>query len=105
MKDKNVVAKLIREIVKRYSPVKVIIFGSHAWGKPSKDSDLDIFIVKDTRKTLNKRFAEVQKLLHGLHGSLPIQPLVLTPLEVQKRLELGDPFILKILKEGRQVYG
>ncbi len=105
MKNQSVIAKLMRILVKKYSPEKVIIFGSHAWGSPSRDSDLDIFIVKETRKTLSKRFVEVQKILHGLHGALPIEPLVLTPREVEKRIQLGDPFILKILNEGRQVYG
>lgn len=105
MKNQGVITKLIRAIVKGYSQEKIIIFGSHAWGNPSKDSDLDLFIVKDTKKKLSERFVEVQELLQGLYGGLPIEPLVLTPSEVEKRLELRDPFILKILKEGGQVYG
>ncbi|MDP3742360.1 MAG: nucleotidyltransferase domain-containing protein, partial [Candidatus Micrarchaeota archaeon] len=97
MKNQGVIRKLIRILVKKYSPEKVIIFGSHAWGKPSRDSDIDIFIVKETRKKLSERFVEVQKLLHGFHSSIPVEPLVLTPREVEKRVELRDPFILKIL--------
>jgi len=37
-----------REIVKWLRPLnpdKVILFGSYAWGKPSKNSDIDLYIV------------------------------------------------------------
>ena len=50
MKGKDIVRELIDALVEKYSPKKVILFGSYAWGKPSKDSDIDLFIVKDTRK-------------------------------------------------------
>ncbi len=105
MKTSGLIEKIAKIIVEKYSPIKVIVFGSHAWGKPTKDSDIDFLIVKETGKTQRRRFTEVQKLLHGFHGTTPVEPLVLTPKEVEKRIKLEDPFILKILKEGRKVYG
>ncbi len=103
---KNIIlSKLTGALIKRYSPERIIIFGSYAWGKPTKHSDIDIFIVKNTKKKPIERFAEVQKLLYGLHESIPIEPLVLTPEELNKRLALQDPFILRILKEGKTLYG
>ena len=102
---KEVIAVLIETLAKSYSPQKIILFGSHAWGKPTSDSDIDIFIIKDTEKKQRERFSEVQKILHGLHGSIPVEPLVLTPTELERRKRLQDPFILRILKEGRVLYG
>lgn len=28
-------------------PEKIILFGSYAWGEPTEDSDIDIFLLKD----------------------------------------------------------
>ncbi len=105
MKKKDMFGQLIDVLVEMYSPKKVILFGSRAWGKPTKDSDIDIFIVKDTKKKPNERFCEVQKLLHGMHKTIPIEPLVMTPKELEKRIRLEDPFILRILNKGKVLYG
>ena len=38
------------EIVKRLKPLKpdkVILFGSYAYGNPTEDSDIDLFLIKD----------------------------------------------------------
>lgn len=40
------IKKVAQKIAKEYSPEKIILFGSYAWGKPHKDSDIDLFIVK-----------------------------------------------------------
>lgn len=102
---KDVLKTLIKALVKKYSPLKIILFGSHAWGKPTSDSDIDLFIVKKTDKKPSERFSEVQRVLHGLHKATPVEPLVVTPKELEKRISLQDPFILRILKEGKILYG
>lgn len=101
----DIVSKAVRVLIKKYAPSKVILFGSYAWGRPTKDSDIDLFIVKNTRKRPSERFVEVQKMLYGSHGTIPVEPLVLTPKELENRVQKGDPFILRILREGKQLYG
>lgn len=47
------IKKIEKEIVERLiplSPEKIILFGSYAYGKPTEDSDIDLFLVKDTEK-------------------------------------------------------
>ncbi len=105
MKMSNVISAVVNKLITTYSPQKVIVFGSYAWGTPQRDSDIDICIIKNTRKKPVERFIEVQKLTYGLHGLIPLEPLVLTPKELKKRIQLGDPFVLRILKEGKTVYG
>ncbi len=34
-----------RRIVKAIRPEKIILFGSHAWGRPEEGSDIDLFVV------------------------------------------------------------
>ncbi|MBE0638215.1 MAG: nucleotidyltransferase domain-containing protein, partial [Bacteroidales bacterium] len=38
----------VRKIASGYDPEKIILFGSYASGTASDDSDIDIFVVKDT---------------------------------------------------------
>ena len=39
--------KIIQRIREAVNPVKIVLFGSYAYGNPSKDSDLDILVVVD----------------------------------------------------------
>lgn len=95
------IEKLIEKIVKEYKPEKIYLFGSYAWGEPDKDSDVDIFIIKDTKKDRLERQLEVRRLIKG---KLPVDILVYTPEEVEKRLEMRDFFIEDILSKGKSVY-
>lgn len=97
--------KQFAEIVNRlkpYRPQKVILFGSYAWGRPSKESDVDLFIIKPTPEPRHLRSTTVERLLYK--APLPIDVLVFTPSEVQKRLRLGDFFVKRIIKNGKILY-
>jgi predicted nucleotidyltransferase len=37
----------IVQALRPFNPEKVILFGSFAYGSPQKDSDIDIFVIKD----------------------------------------------------------
>ena len=93
----------IREkIVKGINPEKIILFGSYAWGKPTKDSDVDLFIVKDSEERRIDRAREVRKVILG--SGVAVDILVYTPKEVEKRVSMEDPFIMNILNKGKLLY-
>ncbi|MEK7658033.1 MAG: nucleotidyltransferase domain-containing protein [Patescibacteria group bacterium] len=46
--NKEKIQEITNKIVKEYNPRKIILFGSYAWGKPTEDSDVDLFIIKDS---------------------------------------------------------
>jgi len=96
------VLKIKNQIVENFKPEKIIIFGSYAWGKPGKDSDLDLFIIKKSKKRRIDRAREVRKIIFGSEIATDI--LVYTPKEVKERNEIGDPFIERILEEGKIIY-
>ncbi len=37
------IKNITKQIVKKYKPEKIILYGSFAYGKPHKDSDVDFF--------------------------------------------------------------
>ncbi len=46
LKIQQKIREIVNKIVKEFQTEKIILFGSYAWGKPHKDSDLDFFIIK-----------------------------------------------------------
>jgi predicted nucleotidyltransferase len=108
VKDKRIkemITRMVEKIKREYQPEKIILFGSYAWGKPTKDSDVDLFIVKETQERHIDRSVRVAEILDEESWILAIEPWVYTPTEVSQRLKIGDPFIKKIIKKGKVLYG
>lgn len=96
---------MVRKLVSEYHPLKVILFGSYGWGIPVPDSDIDLFIIKDTKSDPLDRCRTIRHILTGTHQSIPLDALVYTPQEVEERLASGDQFIEQIIKKGKVLYG
>lgn len=105
MNKKELIERITEKIKEQYKPEKIILFGSLAWGKPSKDSDIDLFIVKRTKLKIRQRAIKVRKILREENVLTAIDILVYTPEEISERLKLGDSFISKILRKGKVLYG
>ncbi len=90
----------ILEQVKKYEPEKVILFGSYASGKQHKDSDIDLIIIKNTKKPFHDRLIEVRRLIDT---TTPVDLLVFTPAEYDKH-KRTNPFIAEIAETGRIIY-
>lgn len=108
MTKNKAIRKIIKQITEKikneYTPEKIILFGSYAYGEPSSDSDLDLFIIKETNKERRERFVEVKKLVYDPKRKVIFSPLVYTTAEVEERLSLGDEFIKEILEKGEEIY-
>lgn len=94
--------EITRKIVEGLKPEKIILFGSYAWGEPNPDSDVDLFIVKDTEKKRIERGIEIERILWK--SGIPVDALVYTPQEVERRLSIEDGFIQNIFLEGKVLY-
>ncbi len=88
--------------LKKYNPEKIILFGSYAWGKPTASSDVDILVVKKSKLPRRFRTTRVERFLSKL--PYPVDVVVYTPEELEKRKKMGDFFINLILKKGRVLY-
>jgi len=97
-----VIAQIVEKIAREYQPEKIILFGSHAWGTPGPDSDIDLFIVKKTDVPPLDRMREVFDILWGT--GIAADTLVYTPEQVARRRAMGDPFVREILARGRTLY-
>jgi len=96
------IQSITRQIVEKFRPEKIILFGSAAKGEWSSDSDADFLIIKkDTPLYGSERIRELSRLIER---NIPVDFLVYRPEEFDKRLKMGDPFLKAIVKEGRVLY-
>lgn len=96
------IEKSVTKIKNAYKPEKIFVFGSYAEGKLTSDSDIDFFIIKKTTKTRQERQREVSRIL--VDREVPMDIIVFTPAETEKRKKIGDSFVLNILNSGKLVY-
>ena len=101
MVEQKNIQEVVQRIAKNYKPEKIYLFGSFAWGKPNKDSDVDLFIIKSTEAKHLERDKTVRRIINR---ELPADLLIYTPQETQKRLSMGDFFIKNILQKGKMLY-
>lgn len=96
------IQKITRQIVAEFKPEKIILFGSYAWGKPTKDSDLDLFIVKKTNLSTRELAIQIDGSLFP--REMPIDLIVYTPDQIKKRQEVGDFFLSDVMNKGKILY-
>jgi predicted nucleotidyltransferase len=100
---RSAIDSITAQLIEKYKPEKIILFGSAARGDASLDSDVDLLIIKsDTPPYGADRIMEVSSLIER---DVPVDFLVYRPEEFEKRLKMGDPFIELIIKEGKVLYG
>lgn len=97
------IERIKEKIVKEYKPKKIILFGSWAWGNPEPDSDVDLFIVKESDKNRLERERDLHLLLWG-NMFPPMDLLIYTPEEVKRRFDIEDFFIKDIFSKGKVLY-
>jgi predicted nucleotidyltransferase len=95
------IKNLCRQIVEKFQPEKIILFGSYAYGKPNADSDVDLLVVMPFEgRTVNQAI----KIRQNISGKMPLDLLVRTPGQIKERLSLGDFYIREIIERGKVLY-
>ncbi len=104
MKFKQEIKTITEKIVHAIQPQKVVLFGSHAYGTPRDDSDLDfLVVVKNSALPRHKRARELRKHLWGL-VSTPKDILVYTEQEIEEWKNVKEAFITSIVERGTVLY-
>jgi predicted nucleotidyltransferase len=104
MNSEREIERIVKRIAEGYQPTKVILFGSHAWGQPTEDSDIDLLIVKETSDRFIDRWVKVRELIADPKRRIPVEPIVMTSEELDRRLTRGDQFFRRIVTDGKLLY-
>jgi predicted nucleotidyltransferase len=89
-----------RAVAKRFGPDRIILFGSHAYGSPHPDSDVDILVVMSARD----RHSQAVKIRWEVPAPFPMDLLVRTPQQMTSGLAEGDTFLTEIVSKGKVSY-
>jgi len=90
------IRRYVNRIVERFHPQRIILFGSHAYGKPHADSDVDLLVVMPARSMIDKAV----RMELARPAPFPMDLLVRTPDYLAHRLALGDWFMREIVERG-----
>lgn len=100
----SVLDEAVERLVKEFQPEEIYLFGSHAWGKPTVDSDVDLFvIVRESSESALHRAQRAHGVLSELKASKDV--LVFTRAEVDRVKHLRASLSHQILQRGRKLYG
>ena len=102
MIGKEKISEIVNKIAAGYNPDKIILFGSYATGNPNEDSDLDLFVIKDTDLPRPQRTVQVRRMLYG--SMIPIDLIVFTPKEIDESKGNKFSFVHEVLTTGKTLY-
>ena len=92
------------DVARQFRPLKIVLFGSYAYGNPTEDSDVDLMVVmpKDPSGVRNRERA--MAIRSAIPKSFPLDLLVKDPEDISWRLEEGDCFLQDVFSKGRVLY-
>ena len=95
----------LKELIINAMPVEQIyLFGSYAYGKPHKDSDLDLFVVLSDEVQLRDIEAAIKiRLVIADYQSMPLDLLVIKKSRYLER-KAAPTLERKIAREGVLIY-
>jgi len=95
------IRRFAEEVGRAFHPERIVLFGSHARGETTSDSDVDVLVVMPYR---GKSWQAAVAIRQRISPEFPLDLLVRTPEQVRERLAMGDPFLNEILREGEVLY-
>lgn len=96
----RIIRRFAREVVERFAPDKIILFGSQAYGTPHEYSDVDILVVMPARNQID----QAVRICLALEYNFSLDLIVRTPHNLAWRLKEGDWFLREITSKGKVLY-
>jgi predicted nucleotidyltransferase len=97
----KILEQIVNSIVQLVNPDKIILFGSRATGKATKDSDYDVCVLKknaNRKKMLDKIYRT------GIDVFAPLDVVVNTPKRFDELKHKSYMVYYDVAKEGRVIY-
>ena len=102
--DENLLETATQRLVAEFQPEQIWLFGSHAWGTPDENSDIDLMvIVPESEERSIKRMQRAHHCLRGIGFAKDV--LVPTRAQVDRYKHLRASLFHQVLAKGRKLYG
>lgn len=96
------IRSIAKHIAQRFDPEQIILFGSHAYGKPTAESDVDLLVVMDTPGDEMEAILQFSPSLPIL--SFNVDVIVRSRRTLERRKRLGDWFLREVTQKGKVLY-
>lgn len=98
-----VVAEIVRRLVKGMRPRQIILFGSHAYGQPDEESDLDLMvIVPSSGRPSHRRAQEAYACVGAVGVSKDL--IVMTEEEFERQALVATSLARLVKDHGKVLY-
>lgn len=101
MVSRKAIKMFVQQVVRQFHPQRVILFGSYAYGRPTKDSDVDLLVIIPHSGHSAVKSAKIRQ---QIRAGFPMDLLVRNPGTIRQRLAMGDQFIKEIIQRGKSLY-
>ena len=94
--------EMVKRIVRRFDPLRIVLFGSWARGDARPDSDVDLLVVLPHVEDKHRATVEILRALNGVPVSKDV--IVTTPEEIATRGNIVGLVLHPALREGKVIY-
>lgn len=102
MDNEKIIQAMAGKIDELIQPEKVILYGSHAYGRPTIDSDVDLMVVMRTTAPSHKRVVPIRRAMRGM--GLPEDIMARTPEEYERFCDVVGTMVHPAAKRERVLY-
>jgi predicted nucleotidyltransferase len=98
----STIQEAVHRLVGAAEPIRIILFGSHASGEATSESDIDLLVIEEEVENKIEEMIRLRKVLRGLDISVDI--LVVSKQEVEDWGDLPGSVLYWALKEGKVLH-
>jgi predicted nucleotidyltransferase len=101
--DSALLNEMVRRIVAAFDPLAIYLYGSHAYGQPHQDSDIDLLVVVNASPlSPHQRAVAAYRALRGL--LVPVEIKVATRAEFDQRAQWQSSIEKIVHEKGKVLY-
>ena len=97
----NHIQEIVQQIVDYFHPQKIILFGSHAYGMATVDTDVDLLVMMDTEE---KPLHVADRIAAAVDHPFPLDIIVFTPSDWNASLKRKGIFATEVMMKGIGFY-